>query len=193
MVYEYPSQGFVIWLTGLPSSGKSSLAEVLSESLTEKGIPVQVLDSDELRKWLTPDPTYSENERDWFYQALVRITELLSMNGVNVLIAATAPSKSYRDYARMRINRCAVVFVDCPVQVCRIRDTKGLWEKADRGEIENFPGVGFPFEEPQNPEVQVNTDQLNKKEAAAHIIQSLLESGFLGAWFSNTRNDERAT
>jgi adenylyl-sulfate kinase len=187
MSSEHPSQGFTIWLTGLPSSGKSSLAASLSEVLRDRGIVVQVLDSDDLRKWLTPDPTYSEEERKWFYQSLVRIAELLTTNGVNVLIAATAPRRSYRDFARMRISHCAIVYVDCPVQVCRKRDTKGLWKKADQGEIENFPGVGFPFEEPEDPEVRVNTEDFNNEEATVFVVQSLLTSDFLKEWVTIIR------
>jgi adenylylsulfate kinase len=80
--------GFAIWLTGLPSSGKTTLAHALSHLLTERGIAVQILDSDELRRRLTPNPTYSAEERDWFYDIITFLAELLTTNGVNILIAA---------------------------------------------------------------------------------------------------------
>ncbi|OGP94088.1 MAG: hypothetical protein A2157_03640 [Deltaproteobacteria bacterium RBG_16_47_11] len=83
--------GFAIWLTGLPSSGKTTLANALSFLLSERGISVQILDSDDLRRRLTPHPTSSHEERDWFYDMIIFLAELLTSNGVNILISATAP------------------------------------------------------------------------------------------------------
>ncbi|MFN2243769.1 MAG: adenylyl-sulfate kinase, partial [Anaerolineae bacterium] len=117
--------GFALWLTGLPSSGKTTLAHALRRLLAERGIAVQILDSDELRRRLTPNPTYSAEERDWFYNIVTFLAELLTANGVNVLIAATASRQAYRQAARERIARLAEVYVECPPDVCRARDPKG--------------------------------------------------------------------
>lgn len=170
--------GFALWLVGLPASGKSSLAQALAGRLADQQIHTQILDSDELRDWLTPDPTYSPQERDWFYRTVAHIAELLTKNGVNVLIAATAPLERHRHFARQRIERLAVVHVDCPPEVCRKRDPKGLWQRAARGEIETLPGAGFPFEAPQKPEVAVDTHALTPEEAAVDVVEALTKQGF---------------
>ena len=178
MKYEHPSPGFLIWLTGLPSSGKSTLASELRKMLWQQGIHTQVLDSDRLRRWLTPNPSYSQDERDWFYDAIVHIAGLLTDNGVNVLIAATGPRRAYRQAARDRVERCAIIYLSCPRQVCKGRDVKGLWEKASRGEISNLPGAGAPYDQPIDPEVEVDTSLLSSDQATQHVICSLDQIDF---------------
>jgi adenylylsulfate kinase len=171
--------GFAIWLTGLPSSGKTTLARALARALRDQGISVQVLDSDLLRKKLTPRPTYSQEERDWFYGAIAFLAELLTVNGVNVLIAATANRRAYREVARKRIKHFGEVFVDCPPEVCRQRDSKGLWTKADRGKIGNLPGMGIPYEKPKHPEVHIQAARLTPEEAVKRILGAMKRKGFL--------------
>ena len=170
--------GFAIWLTGLPSSGKTTLAHALSRLLNERGIAVQILDSDELRHRLTPTPTYSAEERDWFYDIITFLAELLTTNGVNVLIAATASRRSYRQAARERIGRFAEVYVECPPEVCRARDPKGLWDRVDRSEITNLPGDGAPYEAPDAPEARVDTARYSAEVAAHRILKQLDGQGF---------------
>jgi adenylylsulfate kinase len=178
-VAEDTRPGFALWLTGLPSSGKTSLARALSRLLHERGITVQILDSDELRRRLTPKPTYSQEERDWFYDIIAFLAELLTANGVHVLIAATAPRRAYRQAAREAIERFVEVYVECPPEVCRARDPKGLWERADRGEIATLPGVGTPYEAPDAPEVRVDTARFSAEEAAHCVQRQLDRAGFL--------------
>ena len=171
--------GFAIWLTGLPSSGKTSLAHALSHLLLERGVAVQVLDSDDLRQRLTPNPTYSPKERDWFHDVVTFLVELLTDNGVNVLIAATASRRAYREAARARIKRFAEVYVECSPEVCQARDPKGLWKRADKGEITALPGLGTPYERPRSPEVRVDTTRLSIENAAQQILHQLdLQSFF---------------
>jgi len=170
--------GFALWLTGLPSSGKTTLAHLLSRLLAGRGISALVLDSDELRKRLTPNPTYSSEERDWFYGVVAYMAELLASNGVNVLIAATAPRRRYRQAARQRIARFAEVYVECPPAICRVRDPKGLWQRADDGEIAGLPGADAPYEPPESPEAQVDTAYTTAEEASRQILAQLDARGF---------------
>lgn len=170
--------GFALWLTGLPASGKTSLAQALRPRLLAYGCPVELLDSDELRRTLTPQPTYAPAERDWFYGVLVFLAELLTRNGVNVLIAATATRRAYRDAARERLPRFAEVFVDSPPEVCRERDPKGLWQRADAGEISDMPGVDTPYEPSPQPEVRVDTSRLSVDAATRQIITELTAQAF---------------
>jgi adenylylsulfate kinase len=172
--------GFAVWLTGRPASGKSALAAELKRLLDEQGVAAQLLDSDELRKHLTPRPTYTAEERQWFYGMIVFLAELLTGNGVNVLIAATAARREYRDGARRRIDRFAEVHVDCPVALCRQRDPKGLWRLLDRGEIRGLPGADLPYEAPAAPEFTVDTSQLTIAEAGRRLLEGLRAMGFWG-------------
>jgi len=170
--------GFAIWLTGLPSSGKTTVAHALKGLLTERDIAIQMLDSDELRTRLTPNPTYTPQERDWFYAMITFLAELLTENGVNCLIAATASRRAYREAARQRLHRFAEVYVDCPLEQCQGRDTKGLWKRAQEGEITSLPGMNAPYEPPQAPDVHVDTGRLSAGEAAQHILAQLDSKGF---------------
>lgn len=171
--------GFVLWLTGLPSSGKTTLARELVRLLGERGIAVQVLDSDALRQVLTPKPSYSAEERDWFYDALGYIAALLAANGVNVIVAATGPRTEHREAARRRVERFAEVYLRCPVEVCRRRDPKGLWQRSDEGKIVGLPGAGAPYEPPAAPDARVDTARLSPPEAA-HAVMAQLDAG--GFW-----------
>jgi len=172
------SPGFAIWLTGLPSSGKTTVAQALARLLAERSISVQLLDSDELRKKLTPNPSYSREERDWFYEVIVFLAGLLTDNGINVLIAATAPRRAYREAARCRIRRFAEAYMACSPEVCRSRDPKGLWRGAEEGKIAALPGLGLPYEPPESPEVLVDTARLSVEEAAKEILHQLRKRGF---------------
>lgn len=171
--------GFALWFTGLPSSGKSTVAQAVAERLADEETAVQLLDSDEMRRVLTPEPTYSAEERDWFYEVVVYIARLLVENGVNVMIAATGARRRYREAARARLLRFAEVYVACPVEVCRERDPKGLWAKVDQGLITGLPGADAPYEPPAAPEVRVNTEELTVAEAATQVLIQLRGQNFL--------------
>lgn len=171
-------EGFAVWLTGLPSSGKTVLAFELKKQLEAQGVSAQILDSDELRKRLTPRPRYTDRKRDGFYSMVVLLAELLTGNGVNVLVAATAPRRAYRDEARSRIRRFAEVYVDCPQDVCRARDPKGLWRRAADGEITTLPGAGVLYEAPASPEVRVDTATLSVAASVRRIRDHLTATGF---------------
>lgn len=170
--------GFAVWFTGLPASGKSTVARSLNDLLQENNLPAQLLDSDELRGKLTPEPTYSAKERDWFYEMVIFLAGLLTDNGVNVLVAATASRRAYREKARSRLERFAEVYVECPLDICRARDSKGLYTKAEKGEISTLPGIGTPYECPESPDVRVNTGRLTVEAASRYILDQLDQHTF---------------
>jgi adenylylsulfate kinase len=172
-------EGFGLFLTGLPASGKTTLARFIQQSLAARDVPTQLLDSDELRKILTPEPTYTDMERDWFYRTLAYIAGLLTKNGVNVIIAATAPWRVHRLAARRRIKRFAEIYLVCPEEVCRRRDPKNLWKKADQGKITNLPGANATYEVPEEAEVIVDSVQLDPAQAAMIVINQLEAKLFL--------------
>lgn len=173
-----PEQGFAIWLTGLPSSGKSTVARALQRRLALRGIETRRLDADSVRRWLTPDLGYSRAERDYFYEVLVDVALTLTQRGINVIIAATGSLRRYREAARQRLARFAEVYIDCDRQVCRARDPKGLWRLASQGRITTLPGAGSPYEPPTDPEVRVDTGFLSISEAATRIEHGLDLRGF---------------
>ncbi len=171
--------GFAVWFTGLPASGKTSIAEKMCQILAEQGITIVLFDSDELRRVLTPRPKYTDEERDWFYSVMVYLAEHLTESGVNVALSATGPRRYYRATARLHIEKFAEVYVDCPEALCRARDPKGLWKKADLGEIKTLPGPGIPYEKPSSPEIHIETAHTTVSNGAYRVLKGLEGLGFL--------------
>jgi adenylylsulfate kinase len=165
---------FAVWITGLPASGKSTMARALTQELSSRGIDVAGLESDALRAVLTPRATYSDEDRDAFYRAVAHVGALLVNHGVPVIFDATANRRVYRDYARSMINRFVEVYVDCPIAVCVARDPKGLYRKAQSGEATNMPGLQATYEPPEHPDLVVSGDR-DPAEKAARAIVRLLE------------------
>ncbi len=169
-----PSQpGFVLWFTGRPAAGKTTLARAVQQALAARQIHTVLLDSDELRKLLTPQPTYSDAERDWFYSVVAGLAAWLARSGINVLIAATANRRLYRQAARDQIKRFAEVYVVCALATCQQRDPKGIYARARSSAGDQVPGLGSSFEPPEEPEVVVDTDRLSVAEGTALIVQQL--------------------
>ncbi len=165
-------KGFAIWITGLPASGKSSIARELVKKLEGRGVRTIVLESDEMRKILTPEPAYSPEERDRFYRTLALIGELLTRSGVNVIFDATANRRGYRDHARSVIPKFIEVFVDCPLEVCMKRDPKGIYAAAASGRATAVPGIQAAYEAPLHPEFVLN-GQDKAEEGASAIVNKL--------------------
>jgi adenylyl-sulfate kinase len=171
--------GFAIWLTGLPAAGKTTLARGVAHVLRERGLRIQVLDSDQLRHVLTPEPNYTREERDWYYQVMVFMGKLLTQNGVNVAFAATANRRSYRHRAREAIGRFTEIYVRCSLETCVARDDKGIYKKALAGEATTVPGLQVPYEPPRNPEIVVDTERSTKEEGVRMILDRLEKMSFL--------------
>jgi adenylylsulfate kinase len=149
-------RGFAVWITGLPSSGKSSVTGELVQELHELGVPVLVLESDEMRAILTPEATYSPAERDRFYQTLVLIGALATRNGINVIFDATANRRAYREHARSVIPAFIEAYIECPLEVCMNRDPKGIYGRARSGAASTVPGLQMPYEPPLSPEITLD-------------------------------------
>ncbi len=180
MTHPIHLPGFVLWFTGLPASGKTTLAHELRTQLAARSIHCVILDSDELRHILTPQPTYSERERIWFYSVITQLASWLSNSGVNLLIAATANRRYDRQQARQQIARFAEVYVECDLATCRARDPKGIYAQADLGIATAVPGVGIQYELPEQAEVIVNTSNLSADKAANEVIHQLASFFFRG-------------
>jgi adenylyl-sulfate kinase len=168
------TDGWAIWFTGLPASGKTALARTVQYALQERHISTTLLDSDELRRLMRADTKFAPVERDWFYNRLIERAVWLAQAGEHVLIAATGSQRRYRAAARAQLGpRFAEVWVRCPLEVCRARDPKGLYGRADTGSLQGLPGVDAPYEAPEAPEVIVDTDRQTLGEAAKLVLTSL--------------------
>src|SRR5262245_4744379 len=164
-----PSPAFGIWITGLPASGKSTIVSALQPQLEALGLTLEVLESDEARRLLTPQATYSPEERDLFYRALAFTGQRLIAHGVTVLFDATASRQAYRDWARGMIPHFIEVAVECPLAVCMERDRKGTYQKGFRGESMTVPGLQTAYESPANPELRIDTTKVSPQDAAKQI------------------------
>ena len=170
---------FAVWITGLPASGKSTVARALKQELASQGIDIAVLESDALRPVLTPGATYDETDRNVFYGALLYIGELLVKHGVPVIFDATANRRAYRAEARRTIAQFVEVYVDCPLDICMSRDPKGLYRKAELGGTTSVPGVQARYEPPEHPDLTVFGDRERPANAAAAIVKVLEQRGYI--------------
>jgi adenylylsulfate kinase len=175
--------GWCVWITGLPGSGKSVVSAALLKLLAGKGVHAQLLSSDAFRRVLTPEPSYSLEERDMVYATLVYVVRLLVENGVNVIIDATGNLRRYREEARKQISRFFEVYLECPLEVCMERESqrgktymapKQIYPKAMQGKAPTVPGIGQPYEGPLNPEMTVDTTKCSPQKTAQRIMQLLV-------------------
>jgi adenylyl-sulfate kinase len=172
-------QEFTVWFTGLPSSGKSTLAKILEGRIQERGFPVVVLDGDEVRTWLTVGLGFSREDREENIRRIAHLAAFQNRAGVAAITAAISPYAQSRAEARRVIGRFIEVYVDCPLAVCEERDVKGLYKKARRGEVQRFTGVSDPYEPPDAPDVIVRTDREDREQCIARILERLEDVGYL--------------
>lgn len=169
--------GVVVWFTGLPSSGKSTLARSVAGALAGLGPRPCMLDGDEVRDALTPPPGYDPGARDDFYTTLGKLAALLARQGHVVLVAATAHRRAHRAGARAAAPRFLEVHVATPLAECERRDGKGLYARARRGELVSVPGIGEPYEAPEAPAIAAPHG--DDPEAAAQVVAAV--RGMVGA------------
>jgi len=162
--------GVVVWFTGLPGSGKTTLARRTRDALLRADVPCCLLDGDEVRDSFVPRPGYSPEERDRFYETLAHLAAMLARQGLVVLVPATAPRRAHRDTARACADRFVEVFVRVPLEECMRRDGKGLYAAARDGTIQNLPGFDVEYEEPHRPDVVAGggNDEFAVAEAVAY-------------------------
>jgi len=171
------------WVTGLPGSGKTTVASIAADILRARGVHVKVLNIDDVRKVLTPRPTYGEDERAIVYAALAYMAKLLVEEGVNVIIDATGNLRRYRDVARGLIPDFAEVLINCPMDVAMGREAKriggsapkDIYEKGKTGKSSTVPGLNVPYEPPWQPLATLDTDKLAPEAAGALMADALLD------------------
>jgi adenylylsulfate kinase len=181
-------RGFTLWFTGLSGSGKTTISEIVEHELRERERPVEVLDGDIVRTNLSKGLSFSRDDRNINVLRIGFVANLLTRNGVGVIVSAISPYKEARDQVRRRIVDFVEVFVDAPLEVCADRDVKGLYKKAFAGEIEQFTGVSDPYEPPNAPDLVLKTDEETPKESAQRVIEKLEFFGYL--WPREARETE---
>jgi adenylyl-sulfate kinase len=174
-------KGFTLWFTGLSGSGKSTLAKEVEQLLLERGMKVEILDGDVVRTNLSKGLGFSKEDRDINIRRIGFVCHLLTRNDVVAVAAAISPYKSVRNENRELVGRFVEVYCKCPLEVLADRDVKGLYRKAMAGEIKNFTGVSDPYEEPDNPEVVIDSSTESVAESAAKIIRTLELMGYIPA------------
>ncbi|MFW6014641.1 MAG: adenylyl-sulfate kinase [Nanoarchaeota archaeon] len=175
------NKGIVVWLTGLPSSGKSTIANIVSDYLKAAGVKLENLDSHVIREKIAYDLSFTHEDRQKSLERATFIAKLLSRNGVVVFSSFITPLESMRKEIREDVEKEASfveIYVKASIESCKKRDKKGMYEKAERGEIKNFTGVSSKFEEPANPDLVVDTDKYNEDQCARMIIDYL--NGLVG-------------
>ncbi len=170
---------FVVWLTGPSGSGKTTLARALSEKLKEMGYRVEILDGDEIRRNLYPDIGFSREAREMHNRVVIHMAKLLSRNGIVAVVSLISPFRAVREKARQEIGRFIEVYLKCPLEVRIKRDPKGLYARAMRGEIKDLTGYDGVYEEPENPEVVLETHRLSVEEEVEAVLRKAEELDYL--------------
>lgn len=177
---EYTTnRGFTIWFTGLSGAGKSTLSSSIEQRLKACGRNVEVLDGDIVRTHLSKGLGFSREDRDTNIKRIAFVCSLLTRNGVISIAAAISPYREAREWARKEIGNFVEVFIKCPIEICRDRDVKGLYKLADQGKLKGFTGVDDPYEEPEHPELVIETDKETIEESVGRIFAKLEELGYL--------------
>lgn len=172
-------KGVTVWFTGLPCSGKTTVADRVAEILRSMGLKVERLDGDIVRKSLTSDLGFSREDRRKNIERVTFVSKLLTRNGVIVLASFVSPYREVRARSRKEIGDFVEVYVKCPLEVCIERDVKGMYRRAIAGEIKEFTGISDPYEEPESPEVVLETHRETVEESAQKVIEKLRDLGYL--------------
>ncbi|MDX2847438.1 adenylyl-sulfate kinase [Streptomyces sp. PA03-3a] len=175
--------GATVWLTGLPSAGKTTIARSLAAGLRGEGHRVEVLDGDEIREFLSAGLGFGREDRHTNVQRIGFVAELLASNGVKVLVPVIAPYADSREAVRKRHEARGTAYLEVhvatPVEVCSVRDVKGLYAKQAAGEISGLTGVDDPYEAPEIPDLRIETQDHTVEDSAALLTALLVERGLL--------------
>ncbi|EFL38303.1 adenylyl-sulfate kinase [Streptomyces griseoflavus] len=178
---NHVTTGATVWLTGLPSAGKTTIAHELAGRLREQGRSVEVLDGDEIREFLSAGLGFTREDRHTNVQRIGFVAELLARNGVTALVPVIAPYVDSRDAVRKRHEANGTPYVEVhvatPVEVCSARDVKGLYAKQAAGELTGLTGVDDPYEEPETPDLRIESQNQTVQESAASVHAALSERG----------------
>ena len=172
-------KGVTVWFTGLPSAGKTTIANLVEERLAQAGRPVEVLDGDVVRRHLSKELGFSKQDRDENIRRIGYVADLLSRNGVIVLAAAISPYRAVREELRGLIGDFVEVWVATDLATCRARDVKGLYARYDRGELRQLTGADDPYEPPLAPELVLRTETQPPEASAEAVLAVLDEGGYL--------------
>lgn len=167
--------GLTVWFTGLSSSGKTTLSRAVFDLLTQGGERTEILDGDTIRRELCKDLGFTKQDRDENIRRIGFVANLLTRNGVIVLVSAISPYREIRQEMRDRIGRFLEVYVNAPLAVCEQRDVKGLYRRARAGELKCFTGIDDPYEPPLHAEVVCRTDKEAVEESARKVLAAIYE------------------
>ncbi len=169
----------VVWITGLPASGKTTVARELVAMLRERGLEATLVDSDETREIITPNPTYEAAERALVYRAMAYLAKRLDDAGTIPVVAATAHARELRDEVRKVAGGLFLVHASAPLAVCEARDPKGLYERARSQSDGAMPGVHVRYEPPSDADLEVDTGGDDAARAARAVLEALDRRGTL--------------
>jgi adenylylsulfate kinase len=171
-------KGALVWLTGLPSSGKSTIAFTVEHALVERGQLSYVLDGDNIRHGLNKNLGFSAEDRTENIRRIGEVGKLFADAGLITLTSFVSPYRADRDAVRALMDEGDFfeIFINTPLELCEERDPKGLYKKARDGEIPNFTGISDPYESPENPELDLRTEDCTPQEATLQIIRLLEEN-----------------
>lgn len=165
----------ILWFTGLSGSGKSTLAHNLERTLFERGVRTYVMDGDNIRSGLNKDLGFSREDRRENIRRIGEVARLFVDAGILVLTAFISPYKKERALVRnlVRKGEFLEIYIRCPLEICKKRDVKGLYKKASQGRITQFTGIDDPYEEPENPDLTIDTDSIDVHHSIEQIIKLL--------------------
>ena len=178
---SYAQRGVTVWLTGLPCAGKSTIANGVVRQIRARGYRVELLDGDVVRSNLSKGLGFSREDRDANVLRIGFVAQLLSRNGVVVVVAAVSPYALTRASVRQQVGDFVEVYVACPAVVCERRDVKGMYKKARAGELQAFTGVDDPYEPPSEAEITVDTSCESVGMSVARVISGLERLGYVSA------------
>jgi len=172
-------KGVVMWFTGIPASGKSTIGTEVERRFRERGLLIENLDADEIRAHISPELGYTPEARDMNTKRLAYMACMLARNGVSVVVAAVSPKRAFRDRARGWSERFFECWVRTSLEECQRRDPKGLYAKAARGEVNDIAGMHQPYEEPEKGELVIDTEGKTVEECADMVMARLEEFSWL--------------